>query len=153
MVIQLKELYRLPGEKRGINCVIPEEEIRLSNGPAFSTPISVEGEIANRAGIVTLTCSVGFSLKPLCDRCLTEFTREYSYEVSHTLVRSLNNSEDDFGDYIVTEGDELDLTELILSDILLLLPSKLLCREDCKGLCSACGADLNVTQCDCGEGR
>ncbi len=44
-----------------------------------------------------------------------------------------------FEDYIVIEGDELDLDELIYSDIILLTPTKFLCKEDCKGLCPTCG--------------
>lgn len=45
----------------------------------------------------------------------------------------------------------LDLEELILSDILLELPTKLLCKEDCKGLCPHCGCNLNHQSCDCNK--
>ena len=56
----------------------------------------------------------------------------------------VNNDE-----YVVTEGDSLDLDELVIQDILLQLPSKMLCKEDCKGLCSVCGTDLNFNECNC----
>ena len=45
----------------------------------------------------------------------------------------------------------LDLDELLRADILLSLPSKILCKEDCKGLCSVCGADRNKQECHCEE--
>ena len=70
-------------------------------------------------------------------------------KLSHTLVRSLNTHSDDFDEYIVCEGDALDMNEVAVSDLLLELPSKILCKEDCKGLCMKCGCNLNETQCDC----
>ena len=61
------------------------------------------------------------------------------------------NDEEDFEDYIVIEGDELDLDELIYSDIILLTPTKFLCKEDCKGLCPTCGKNLNEGDCACAK--
>ena len=94
-----------------------------------------------------LDYSADFTLLADCDKCLLQFERDYSFDFGHILVRSLSNEDND--DYIVTEGDELALDELVVSDILLQLPMKMLCREDCKGLCMHCGTDLNVGSCDC----
>lgn len=66
------------------------------------------------------------------------------------IVNKLND-EEDFEDYIVIEGDELDLDELIYSDIILLTPTKFLCKEDCKGLCPTCGKNLNEGDCACAK--
>jgi uncharacterized protein len=41
------------------------------------------------------------------------------------------------------------MNETAISDLLLMLPTKMLCREDCKGLCDICGCNLNETTCDC----
>ena len=43
----------------------------------------------------------------------------------------------------------IDMDELVMTDVTLELPFQLLCREDCKGLCPVCGADLNETTCNC----
>jgi uncharacterized protein len=51
----------------------------------------------------------------------------------------------------VLQGDELDLNELAREQILLSLPEQMFCREDCRGLCPACGKDLNDGECDCGS--
>lgn len=48
------------------------------------------------------------------------------------------------------QGDKLDLTEIAREEILLALPQQFFCREDCKGLCEKCGADLNLKDCECG---
>ena len=64
----------------------------------------------------------------------------------HIVVPSVSNDDND--DYIVADGESIELNEIALTDILLSLPSKILCREDCKGLCMVCGCDLNESQCD-----
>ena len=57
--------------------------------------------------------------------------------------------EEDSGEYIQVDDYKLDLDELIRTDILLELPTKFLCKEDCKGLCPTCGKNLNEGACDC----
>ena len=50
-------------------------------------------------------------------------------------------------DYI--DGYSLDVDRLVFGELLLSMPGKVLCKDDCKGLCPVCGTDLNVTECDC----
>ena len=50
-------------------------------------------------------------------------------------------------DYI--DGYNLDVDKLVFGEILLLIPGKTLCKEDCKGLCLRCGANLNEGECGC----
>jgi uncharacterized protein len=52
-------------------------------------------------------------------------------------------------DFAVYERDEIDLDAMVLEQIELDLPSRALCREDCRGLCPQCGVDLNIDQCSC----
>jgi uncharacterized protein len=49
------------------------------------------------------------------------------------------------------QDENIDLTQMLQDNVVVNLPTKLLCREDCKGLCSHCGADLNVGNCGCGS--
>ena len=62
------------------------------------------------------------------------------------MVLSVNRDNDE---YIVAQDAQLDVDEVALTDLLLQLPTKLLCREDCKGLCMHCGCNLNTSSCDC----
>ena len=66
---------------------------------------------------------------------------------THVLVTELSNEDDD--SYLVVEDGLLDIEELVVSDILLALPSKFLCKTDCKGLCPVCGTNLNDSECSC----
>lgn len=65
------------------------------------------------------------------------------------MVRKLNQQEDD--DYLVCEDGILDMDTLAQDDILLELPIRMLCSEDCKGLCPMCGCNLNKETCSCQE--
>jgi uncharacterized protein len=48
-------------------------------------------------------------------------------------------------------GDEIDVTPLIVEQVMLALPTRPLCAEDCLGLCDSCGANLNRETCDCAD--
>jgi uncharacterized protein len=45
------------------------------------------------------------------------------------------------------DGKTIDLDPIVREQVLLALPVSVLCREDCKGLCSVCGQDLNESDC------
>lgn len=146
MVLQLKQLFDIVGENKSFEYEIPLIDLKPYESYPFISPIAISGTLVNRAGVVTLDFSVNFTMKLNCDRCLCEFEREFSYSFQHILVRSLNTNNDE---YIVCAENTLDLDELAISNLLLQLPSKILCREDCKGLCYICGNDNNISECSC----
>ena len=148
MLIRLKQLYNIIGEKLDIDHAVDSARLDEIKGFGFSGPFKVKGTIVNRAGVVFLKYTAEFTLHICCDRCLIEFDRDYCFDFEHILVRSLSN-DSDLDDYVVTENDELDMDELAITDCLLSLPAKMLCREDCAGLCPVCGTDLNQGNCDC----
>ena len=63
----------------------------------------------------------------------------------------MENENDDYDDYIVVENNVLDLDELVNEECQLFLPAKMLCKEDCKGLCQKCGKNLNYEKCECAK--
>lgn len=146
MLLKLRQLFDREGEKKDIFLDIPLEELGIYSGVGtFLTPVSLRGKAVNRAGVVTLSYNIRFTLRHLCDRCLNEFDREYDEDFEHILVKSTSSDDE----YVVCPNDTLDVNELAVSDLLLSLPAKILCREDCKGLCPVCGQDLNVAECKC----
>jgi uncharacterized protein len=54
-------------------------------------------------------------------------------------------------DFALYQNDQIDLDELVLEQLELSLPTRVLCREDCQGLCPQCGADLNFESCHCAK--
>jgi uncharacterized protein len=152
MILQLKQLFEIEGQTLTI-----DEEVSVSaleGTPlyeAFAAPMQIKGTVKNRAGVVTLDYTVKVLLHRICDRCLEAFDREYTYSFSHTLARSLAGDDEEYEDYIVCPDNTLDMNGLAMTDLLLELPTKILCKEDCAGLCMKCGKNLNEGACDCKE--
>ena len=147
MILQLREIFQIEGMHLPVSYEITPEELSEVRGYTFAAPVAVSGEFYNRAGIVTLKYTVSCTLDVVCDRCLTE--RDYSYDFSHTVVPSLQSEGDIYDTYLVAQHDSIDMNETAISDLLLMLPTKMLCREDCKGLCDICGCNLNERTCNC----
>jgi uncharacterized protein len=150
MNLNIRQVFNVVGTRKVLDFKVPLEELSSVREYSFSTPVEVVGEVYNRAGIVNLEYTVKATLLLNCDRCLERFEREYTYDFQHTVVRTLSNhSHDDDDEYIVADGDYIDTTYIAVSDLLLRLPTKILCKEDCKGLCQRCGQNLNHGVCDC----
>ena len=145
MKINLKQLFSIVGESRDIAYTISTDELSDIRGRSFASPVEVKGRIYNRAGIVYLEYSVDMTLLITCDRCLKELERAYHYDFDHIVVPSANSDNDE---YIVADGESIELNEIAVTDLLLQLPTKNLCKDDCKGLCMICGCDLNESACD-----
>ena len=149
MILQLREIFQIEGMHLPVSYEITPEELSEVRGYTFAAPVAVSGEFYNRAGIVTLKYTVSCTLDVVCDRCLTELKRDYSYDFSHTVGPSLQSEGDIYDTYLVAQHDSIDMNETAISDLLLMLPTKMLCREDCKGLCDICGCNLNECTCNC----
>ncbi len=147
MFIALESLFGGGVERLPLNCEFDFSREELNGVFPFTTPVSLKGEIKNIAGVVTVEAQIKAQLQIFCDRCAEEAKLDFDIEMAHGLVCSLN--EDDNDDYILVEDMKLDLERLTLEDIYLALPTKFLCKEDCKGVCAKCGANLNEGSCDC----
>ncbi len=77
----------------------------------------------------------------VCNRCLTEWEEEVVVEMKQLFARDLSE------DAYQVEDQAIDLENPIRDEVFLVLPLVSLCREDCKGLCATCGADLNTAPC------
>ena len=87
-----------------------------------------------------------------CDRCLTEFDRNVTEQISILFHTGTDDElETDEEDVVNISQDtlEIDLLPYIREDLLIAIPMKKLCKENCKGLCPNCGVDLNLEDCNC----
>jgi len=90
-----------------------------------------------------------------CSRCLAEVPFDTQRAVHAVLLLEVPPLEEDAEieetdlDESYFDGEELDLMDLIREQLILALPDKPLCDEECKGLCPQCGADRNVESCGC----
>ncbi len=143
MQIQLKLIKEEIGAVLPFSCKMDISDLE----PCVKDPIEVAGQVRNRAGVLLLEMEMSGVLSVLCDRCAKEFRRDLTVCYETAVADHIMGEESD--DILVCENDVLDLDELASQIFILDIPSKNLCSEDCKGLCSKCGADLNESTCNC----
>lgn len=86
-----------------------------------------------------------------CDRCLEEFSFEINDEFLYTIM-DVNKREfhsEDESSIIYFDGEKIQFIEVLHEQIILQIPHKILCTENCKGICKKCGTNLNFNTCGC----
>ena len=88
-----------------------------------------------------------------CDRCAKEFDTELEsdYKMVYLMNEKPEDSDSLYVSYLPREADKIDFKSDVREFAILSIPMKKLCKEDCKGLCPRCGADLNESSCTCGN--
>ena len=153
MLLSLAEL-RESGEIGDYTLRLPVETIEFQ-GDTFSVIESPEVHLrlnADGEEGVTVTGWVKAKFKAPCARCLGSTELSINAQISDTWNLSLQETtEDDFfnSSFISENGETVDLEEYALELLLEQLPLRVICRDDCKGLCSNCGENLNEAECGC----
>lgn len=148
MLLNLSKIIDCPG-------VVPFETALDLSDLSFGgccpaqEPVTAKGTVKNSAGVLLMHGTVETTLHGVCDRCAKPFLREVSYPLEAVLVKELENEEDADEWVFLLENDCADLDDIVRTAFVLNMDSRLLCREDCKGLCFRCGKDLNEGPCDC----
>lgn len=145
--MNLHELLLNPGSRLPFRCELSTDRLDFPAVLSYTAAPVGEGFIVNNAGALTLRGTLSAAMRCVCDRCAAEFDREVSYPLDIPLASELQDEENP--DYFLLEGDELDLEELLETVFILNMDTRFLCRDDCKGLCSRCGKNLNEGPCDC----
>ena len=147
MLLDLSKIVDCPG-------VVPFETALDLSDLSFGgccpaqEPVVAKGTVKNSAGVLLLHGTVETTLHGVSDRCAKPF-RSVSYPLDAVLVRELEREEDADEWVFLLEHDCADLTDIVGTAFVLNMDSRLLCREDCKGLCFRCGKDLNEGPCGC----
>ena len=94
--------------------------------------------------------SVELTFRTKCDRCLSEVPTVLKLTFDRTVTSpEAEIAEDSEDDRDEMEGYQLDVEAFVYNEILMNWPMKILCREDCKGVCTVCGKNLNDGDCGC----
>ena len=137
-------------------------EVELEDeGSRLVAPAEVSGEASLKGEEVRVRGEIKTEVELLCDRCAAPERAPLAVEFDTSFIPQeveavkAENVELAAEDLLLSsyEGDAVDLDELVREQILLALPSRPLCREDCKGLCMKCGANLNTGTCSCVQGE
>jgi uncharacterized protein len=133
----------------------------VANGECeFVVPIGTIVRVLRINNIVEIEGDIETSVRLPCCRCLQPFEtllksrfaltymRRATDVIEDTEAREVELSAEDMG-IVYFQGEKINLKDTIQEQVVMEFPLRALCKHDCKGLCSKCGADLNEDLCDC----
>lgn len=153
MLISLSEIMTTRDKVENISAPIEMDRFEFQGDSyefAKKDPVNlIITNMGNR--VVMIEGSTNISLILFCSRCLKEIIFPMDIRISKEMDFSLTEKEHaenlDETNYII--GYNLDVDLLVYDEILIGFPMKLLCDENCKGICKTCGTNLNEKTCDC----
>ena len=150
MVLDIRPILR--GETKRI-------DIDYSLTPYGITGVSfgeakVVGDVTDTGGCIELSLSASVSYTGECARCLEPVEGVFEMEFTRTVAEESSLSEEaleeEDGIYALLKDGRIDVDDELLEELLLSFPTKLLCSEDCQGLCPKCGKP-KAQGCGCEE--
>ena len=151
MAFDVKPLLRGEVARIPLDCSFSVEPIE---GVSFEEDARATGEITDNGGYMRLRLHLSVSYATACARCLDEVRGVFEEEFERTVVTrgSLTDEQldENFDEYAVLDAEGmLDVDREIAETMMLLFPKKILCREDCEGLCPVCGKPRRLENCGC----
>ena len=129
-----------------------EDTASFLYGVSFPSPMKVRGDITNTAGYMRMTLTASLDYEAKCARCLAPVNGSFTFDLEKTVApREVLSDldEDRLDDYAIIDDGFLDIDSRIIEQLEVEFPYRFLCRDDCKGLCSKCGKNLNDGECGC----
>ena len=137
------------------------KELMDSGECDFLTPVAVALQLTPLPDMIRVKGRISTTTRQACVRCLESFDRpmesSFTLDYSKTIPADLHREESESVELTAQQigmmhflGDEIDFTDAIQEQIVLTVPYRPLCRDDCKGLCAQCGRNLNQEDCRCG---
>ena len=111
----------------------------------FIEPVIIQGEMTVENQVFKLEGNIQIKVELNCDRC----TKSFEQEMDILLDESFSNQEDSSEDICFFSGKEIELTNIIRDNIISNIPMKMLCSDDCEGLCDVCGCNKKRQKCSC----
>ena len=149
MVLDVAPLLRGEVKKIDIDYMLSPEQI---DSVSFDDA-HVVGVLTDNSGYMRLKLQATLSYHGECARCLAPIDGVFSLDFERTVTTEgmideerLEELEDE---YVVLDGHELSIDDTLCEELVLSFPLRLLCREDCKGLCPKCGKPRSEGDCGC----
>ena len=148
--MNLTEIFNQENKREELKMPFPFEEFqgeKIKNSSELKLTLTNFGK-----GKVLIAGEASLEFVLPCDRCLkpVEQTVELGFE-REVLAPELITDEETKEDQHFVNEYELDLNALLIEELQLTWPSKILCKEDCKGICKKCGKNLNNGSCGCDD--
>lgn len=147
MTLNISELLKKKVEELSFEIAyngdfIEREDFKL----ILKSPLKVCGNATYDGQIVNLKGSITGIIEVQCSRCIESLDYNLYAEFDEDFSKLVHNEEI----YPIEEGS-IELKDMVIDNIILSMPLKFLCSEECMGLCPVCGKNLNKYQCDCNK--
>jgi uncharacterized protein len=152
------EIEDLKQEPTHVSHVYATGQLRLAHqDAALSEPVCVDFTLNHKDRKLEIDGTVKTAVLYKCSRCLKEFARPLAaeYNLFYLPQPKGNRADEEIAlkyeemEISFYDGIRFDVDLMVLEQIELAMPMKFVCREDCRGLCYICGADLNERTCGC----
>ena len=149
MRLGLSQIIDRPGESVSYSVSVDLSDLQYGTSYPVTEPVLASGTVRNTAGVLVMKGLITTCIHGTCDRCAADFDREMEIPIDAVLVTELANEENEDEWVFPLDGDSADLEDIVRTTFVLNMDSKLLCSDDCKGLCCGCGKNLNFETCSC----
>lgn len=147
MIIDLKKIFVNDGEKLPVSYALDLSDVEYLGSYPLKKPVNINGSIENKASLVRFLAEITYEYDAICDRCGADTVKKHTVMVDKSLAASIEGEESDT--ILLVPDMKLNLDEFLYSEVIVSLPMKHLCSENCKGICSKCGKNLNEGKCEC----
>lgn len=151
MIIDVSSILKEFGGKIAVcgDVSVPDSEVYGSRY-SFLKPMHIDGNISNNGKTLLLDAVCEGVISTQCARCARDIQKDIRFRIKEALIQGEKKT-DEFEDIIVFEKNDVDIDEIVYNNFIINVSARYLCKEDCKGLCPKCGADLNEGDCGCSE--
>lgn len=149
MKVDISQILKVNGSSLNVEFnELLESFNTLHDDLAITNPVSFTGTFVNIGGLIKLDGKLEAYYTVKCSRCLKNLNSRIDLEIKEEFIEEGKQKEDEIYTY---QGKSIELDKVLSDNIILNLPSKQVCDNNCKGLCPVCGIDLNVQDCKCKE--
>ena len=148
-MLDVSNALKFPGQVYSFEAMPEIEEMEVLNDPVSFEDIVVNGEFFGTGEKISIKARITSTVTSRCAKCLEPVTIQLDAQMDVIYARQIDPDDPDLYSF---EGSKADLTDAVRDALLLELPYRFLCSENCKGLCPSCGVNLNLGSCTCQEG-
>jgi uncharacterized protein len=148
--LDVSRALKNPGQVFPFEATVEIDEMEVLSDPVHFVDVRVEGEyLCTGDNRISLKAEVDAQLDTRCSRCLEPVRIPMNASVDAVYDRQPDPEDPDLYSF---EASTVELTDAVRDALLLEMPMRILCKEDCRGLCPVCGINLNNGTCTCQEG-